>query len=252
MLALKMLLTVAGVLLLAAALWIPMFGAGKYVARMRKKAKQEGLDGESAMAELDPIKIDWHRPAALAITSCVPLLIAASIVVVPSGMGGVRISQMSGTLPGTLYPGVHFITPLIDSVQTFDLRDRIFTAGMAETDTRTVSGKTISEKTGSGESVSEKILGQKELNVQSLEGLNIGLGVTVRYRLDPNKLSSVQAHLPQPADQQIVPPVVESAWRELAPHYTVREIFSSKREEVRAKAAAEIQRKLGADGIIVE
>jgi regulator of protease activity HflC (stomatin/prohibitin superfamily) len=32
----------------------------------------------------------------------------------------------------------------------------------------------------------------------------------------------------------------------------VREIFSSKREEVRAKAAAEIQRKLGADGIIVE
>ena len=43
---------------------------------------------------------------------------AASIVVVPSGMGGVRISQMRGTLPGTLYPGVHFITPLVDSVQT--------------------------------------------------------------------------------------------------------------------------------------
>jgi regulator of protease activity HflC (stomatin/prohibitin superfamily) len=46
--------------------------------------------------------------------------------------------------------------------------------------------------------------------------------------------------------------VVASAWRELAPQYTVREIFSSKREEVRSKATATIVRKLGADGIVVE
>jgi regulator of protease activity HflC (stomatin/prohibitin superfamily) len=50
----------------------------------------------------------------------------------------------------------------------------------------------------------------------------------------------------------LVPPVVASAWRELAPSYTVREIFSTKREEVRAAAAATITRKLAADGIIVE
>ena len=44
------------------------------------------------------------------------------------------------------------------------------------------------------------------MTVQSREGLNIGLAVTVRYRLDPNKLASVQAHLPQPADKELVPP----------------------------------------------
>ncbi len=38
----------------------------------------------------------------------------------------------------------------------------------------------------------------------------------------------------------------------LRPEYTVSEIFSTKREEVRGKAAAVITRKLGADGIIVE
>ena len=135
---------------------------------------------------------------ALAMAACVPLLIAASIVVVPSGMGGVRISQIGGTLPGTLYPGVHFVTPLVDSVQMFDLRDHLFTAGIVEE-----GGKPASQNDG--------------LTVQSLEGLNIGLGVTVRYRLDPNKLASVQAHLPQPADKELVPPVVASAWRELAP-----------------------------------
>ena len=88
--------------------------------------------------------------------------------------------------------------------------------------------------------------------MQSREGLNIGLAITVRYRLDPHKLDSVQAHLPQPADKELVPPVVASAWRELAPQYTVREIFSTKREEVRTKAAGIITRKLAADGIVVE
>jgi regulator of protease activity HflC (stomatin/prohibitin superfamily) len=147
-------------------------------------------------------------------------------------MGGVLISQVDGTLPGTLYPGVHFIKPMIDSVELFDLRDHLFTTGIAPEGAKTA--------------------GQKELDVQSREGLNIGLGVTVRYKLDPNKLSSVQTHLPQPADKELVPPVVGSAWRELAPQYTVREIFSTKREEVRSKAAEVITRKLGTDGIVVE
>ncbi len=76
--------------------------------------------------------------------------------------------------------------------------------------------------------------------------------MTVRYRLDPSKLASVQARLPQPADKELVPPVVASAWRELAPSYTVREIFSTKREEVRDHATTIITKKLGADGIVVE
>jgi regulator of protease activity HflC (stomatin/prohibitin superfamily) len=53
-------------------------------------------------------------------------------------------------------------------------------------------------------------------------------------------------------DKELVPPVVASAWRELAPQYTVREIFSTKREEVRSKASAIITRKLAADGLVVE
>ena len=170
---------------------------------------------------------------ALVLVACLPLLVATSIVVVPSGMGGVRVSQIGGTVPGTLYPGVHFVTPLVESVELFDLRDHLFTAGVTDE-----TAKAGAQKTG--------------LTVQSLEGLNIGLAVTVRYRLDPNRLDSVQAHMPQPVDKQVVPPVVSSAWRELAPSYTVREIFSTKREEVRSKAAAIITRKLGADGILVE
>jgi regulator of protease activity HflC (stomatin/prohibitin superfamily) len=226
MIALKLLLTIAGVLLLAAALAIPLYSFWLRMYVMRRKAA-----GETEIADPDPIA--WRAPVALSVVACLPLLIASSIVVVPSGMGGVLVSQVSGTEPGTLFPGVHFVTPLIDSVDTFDLRDHLFTAGVAEE-----GSKPAAPKSG--------------LSVQSREGLNIGLAVTVRYRLDPNKLDNVQAHMPQPVDKELVPPVVASAWRQLAPEYTVREIFSSKREEVRARAANIITHKLGADGIIVE
>jgi len=235
MIALKMLLTVAGVLLLAAALGIPLYQLVIRILRARRKAAEatEPGQGELAKAEIELVEIPWRGPLALVLVACLPLLVAASIVVVPSGMGGVRVSQIGGTMPGTLYPGVHFVTPFVESIETFDLRDHLFTAGVVE--------------------VGEKAATQKgNLTVQSLEGLNIGLAVTVRYRLDPNKLDSVQAHMPQPVDKELVPPVVASAWRELAPQYTVREIFSTKREEVRQKAATIITRKLDADGIVVE
>jgi regulator of protease activity HflC (stomatin/prohibitin superfamily) len=226
MIALKVLLTVARALLLAAALAISLYSLWLRIRMMRRKAA-----GETEF--LEPEEIAWRIPAALVLVACLPLLIASSIVVVPSGMGGVRVSQVSGTLPGTLFPGVHFITPLMDSVQTFDLRDHLFTAGIAEEGVRTGAAK-------------------NGLSVQSREGLNIGLSVTVRYRLDPNRLDYIQAHMPQPVDRELVPPVVDSAWRELAPEYTVREIFSTKREEVRSRAANIITHKLGADGIVVE
>jgi regulator of protease activity HflC (stomatin/prohibitin superfamily) len=239
MLALKMLLMVAGVLLLAAAVVIPLYGLWTRMQIARKKAQGAELDENETKVE--PKEIPWSTSVALAVAACPPLLIAASIVVVPSGMGGVRVSQISGTLPGTLYPGVHLITPLVDNVETFDLRDHLFTAGIVEE-----GGKKTVSTTASAPAQNAS------LSVQSREGLNIGLGITVRYRLDPNKLASVQAHLPQPADKELVPPVVASAWRDLAPEYTVREIFSTKREEVRGRAANVITKRLAADGIVVE
>jgi len=226
MLALKVLLTVAGVLMMATAAGIPIYGLWKRMEYTRRKAA-----GDESVAE--PGEIEWRLPAMLAAMACLPLLVAQSFVVVPSGMGGVRISQIRGTEAGTLYPGLHFVVPLIENVQTFDLRDQLFTAGLKDEGVKTHPK-------------------QAGLIVQSREGLNIGLGVTVRYRLDPNKLASVQAHLPQPAGKQLVPPVVASAWRELTPNYTVREIYSTKREDVRKKAAAIITRKLASDGIVVE
>jgi len=226
MLALKYLLVVAGVLLLAAAVCITLYDLWKVMMYWRGLAQ-----GMEELKKPEPVR--WRGSIVMSMIASVPLLMADTIVVIPSGTGGVRVSQISGTQPGTLYSGVHFVAPLTESVQTFDLRDKLFTTG-PDTSVQTVNAK------------------KSAMDVQSKEGLSMGLGVTVRYRLDPKRLDYIQSHLPQPVDTEIVPPVVASAWRELAPHYTVREIFSAKREDVREKAADTITKKLGADGIIVE
>ena len=174
--------------------------------------------------------IRWAAVAKLIVAAALCSLAAKSILVVPDGNAAVRISQISGVRPGTLYAGAHFITPLVDRAQLYDVRDRVFS-------------------TSSAEGTREKL---EVLNVETREGLEVGLAVTVRYRIDPRRLDYVQANLPQPIDQEIVAPVVTSVFREVAPNYVVRDIFAIKREEFRARATQIITDRLSSDSIVVK
>jgi len=169
----------------------------------------------------------WRTAGRLSALALAPLLAGLSIEVVPAGMAGVRVSQISGTLPGTLYPGLHFVVPLVQTVTLYDVRDQLF-------------------QTSLGEKAAQP------MKVQTKEGLSVGLAVAVRYRIDPQRLSFIQASLPQPVDQELVPPVVASTFREIAPGYLVRDLFAGKREEIRREAAGAIARRLAPDGIIVK
>jgi regulator of protease activity HflC (stomatin/prohibitin superfamily) len=174
--------------------------------------------------------IRWAAAAKLVVLAALLSLAASSIVVVPDGEAAVRISQISGVRPGTLYAGTHFILPLIDRAQLYDVRDKVFSTSAAE-------------------GTREKL---EVLNVETREGLEVGLAVTVRYRIDPRRLDYVQANLPQPIDQEIVAPVVTSVFREVAPNYVVRDIFAIKREEFRQRATQIITTRLSSDAIEVK
>ena len=192
--------------------------------------------GEGPLPPAPPIR--WRTGVALVFLAWAPMLLALSIFVVPSGMAGVRVSQTQGTLPGTLYPGVHFVTPLAESVAVFDTRDQLFTTGSPEERPRNEAKENKPKL--------------EPLNVQAKEGLIVGLAITVRYRLDPKRLDYIQANLPQPVEKEIVPGVVASVWRDLVPNYTVRDVFAARREEIRKRAAGLITQKLAMDGIIVK
>src|SRR5215470_617933 len=69
----------------------------------------------------------WSLAAKLFGWGWIPVLLAFSIAVVPEGSGGVRISQLSGVLPGTLSPGVHLVLPFVERIEDYDLRDHLYT-----------------------------------------------------------------------------------------------------------------------------
>src|ERR1700733_1620199 len=230
MLALRYLLITCGLGMIFAAVCILTYDL------YREMAYRRALETPGEAASAAPVVVRWRTSLALAMLAWGPLLAAFSIVVVPSGMAGVRVSQMNGTVPGTLYPGAHMVTPLVEEVTLFDTRDQIFTTGVSE-----------GEKSAANISAKNHLL-----DVQAKEGLTLGLAITVRYRLDAKRLDYIQGNLPHPVEKEIVPPTVASVWREIVPNYTVRDVFSAKREEVRRQAAALITQKLAADGIVVK
>jgi regulator of protease activity HflC (stomatin/prohibitin superfamily) len=232
MLALKYLLMILGIGLFGSAGALVAYDV--FLTTQLRRLLRGGAGGESG-TEVGALTGRPFRPVRarlalqLAAAGVLAILITQTVEVVPDGTAGIRVSQLWGARPGTLYPGVHLITPLVDSIAIYGTREQVYSTLAAE---------------------NPKQLGDV-LTVQAREGLNIGLAVSVRYRLDPKRLDSIHTNLPQPVGEQVVAPVVSTIYRQLAPNYMTREIFATKREELRSKAAEAITSRLASDGILV-
>jgi regulator of protease activity HflC (stomatin/prohibitin superfamily) len=222
MLMIKFALLAAGLAGMAHSLWLVALDLRRRQEHLRRVAL---LPPDAPREPLPPVR--WRRASRQCAAGALGVLYGLAIVVVPSGRAGIRVSQLWGTRPGPLYPGVHVVKPLLEDVVLYDTRDHLWPPPPAK---------------GAPE----------PLSVQSKEGLAVGLAVGVRYRLEPQRLAHIHADLPPDVDGDIVPVVVASAFREVVPNYMVREVFATRREEVRARAAAIIAAKLGEDGIVVK
>src|SRR5437899_12693581 len=117
MLVLKYLLTSGGIAMMVIAAGILVYD---FYLDIRHRQTQ-------AMPEAAPTAaphIRWRTSLALALLACGPLLIAAGIVVVPSGLAGARWSRRKGTLPRPLCRGADFVTRLAESVRRCGTRGR--------------------------------------------------------------------------------------------------------------------------------
>ncbi|HWC16623.1 MAG TPA: SPFH domain-containing protein, partial [Terriglobales bacterium] len=231
MLLLKLLLITAGDGLLLAAAVVLGYDVYTFIrARQRIQAAESGT-GRLTEAEL---KLRTRLAGITCGAGILLLLLATTFDVVPAGHAGVRVSQISGTEQTTLYPGIHFKSPF-EILAMYDTRTHIMTTGNVD---QNLEGN--------------KPKRHETLNVTATEGLTIGLAITVRYKLDPNRLAYIHDNLPSDIDTDVVPPVVATVFREIVPNYTIRDVFARRREEIRRAAAEQIAQKLKRDGVIVE
>lgn len=138
---------------------------------------------------------------------------------------GVRYNRLTGTLRESregwtvLLPGVHELV-------RFSLREQVYHPAR-----------------------SDKASGDRPF--QTVEGLAIGVDVSVRYALDPVQVVPVARRLPTDLGGQLVEPLVDGVLHKVFAKYTVREVFSTKRAEIQQVVSDELRGLLSADGILV-
>src|SRR5438445_11437627 len=139
----------------------------------RNKTDESGVEVEPlARRPLRPVR--WRLALQLTIAGALLLLITESFAVIPDGAAGVRVSEFWGARPGTLYPGMHLITPLVDSIAIYDTREQVYSTVAAE---------------------NPKQKGDL-LTVQARKELNLEIAVAVGYPKILERKDAVEAHLP--------------------------------------------------------
>ena len=138
---------------------------------------------------------------------------------------GVRLNRLTGSTT-TLGEGAALVVPGLHELRTYSLQDQLYRPQR-----------------------SSKADG--EAPFQSSEGLSLGVELTLRYALDPAKLAISAKNLPADIGGELVEPLVQGVIYKVFTSYTVREIFSTKRQELQERIEAELKPLLATDGIVL-
>ena len=138
---------------------------------------------------------------------------------------GVRVNQLTGDV-SEWRDGSVLVMPGLHAMRVYSLRDQTYQP----------------EQIRSAEGAAP---------LQSVEGLSLGIDLSVRYALDPAKVRAMSKSLPDDIGAEIVEPAVQGVIYKTFARYTVREIFSTKRVEIQQAIESELAAKLSADGIVL-
>jgi regulator of protease activity HflC (stomatin/prohibitin superfamily) len=141
------------------------------------------------------------------------------------GTIGVRINRLTGGL--ALMPeGPALILPLVHGLKRYPLRDQVYRPA-------------------------KSARAEGDAPFQSVEGLSLGVDVTVRYALDPARVLSVAQRLPDNVGGDLIEPAVDGVLHRAFARRTVREIFTEKRALIEDEIRAELGQLLASDGVLL-
>jgi regulator of protease activity HflC (stomatin/prohibitin superfamily) len=86
---------------------------------------------------------------------------------------------------------------------------------------------------------------------QSIEGLSIGVDLSIRWSVDRSRITHFSREFPDDLNADLVRPAVAAVVYPLFARHTVRQIFSAQRAEIQQEIARELQPKLAAVGLVL-
>ena len=174
---------------------------------------------------VEAFSIPWRRVAAGLVLVVVALVFNPPLRSVLPGEVGVRVNHLTGGL--VIVPeGPVVVAPFLHSLRVYSLRDQVY---RPERSARAAGAAPF----------------------QSIEGLSIGLEATIRYALDPDRVSAIARRLPQDVGRDLIEPVVDGVLYRTLSRFTVKEIFSDKRADLQRAVEGELRDTLAHDGVLV-
>ena len=164
-----------------------------------------------------------RNQATKGLTSVVIILLVAAILLTSVGAGlvflqadeyGVVISAFApkGYREVALSPGLHWIIPIVESVQKYSIARQTYT---------------MSSATSEG-----VVQGDDSIQARTKDGQQIFIDASVIYAVDPLKVVTLYSTWRFNYEEQLVRTQARGVIREVASQYGVEEIVSTKREEM--------------------
>ncbi len=145
--------------------------------------------------------------------------------VVPAGEIGVRINRMTGNV-SVCPEGPVLVLPFVHELRRYSLREQVY----RPSDSATADGAAP---------------------FQTVEGLSVGISITVRYALDRDHIADIARRLPTDVGKDLIEPTVDGVLHHALSKHTVREVFTDKRIEIQNDIEQELRGLLARDGIAV-
>jgi regulator of protease activity HflC (stomatin/prohibitin superfamily) len=160
--------------------------------------------------------------------------LAAGLVFIEPEQRGVVISalQPGGYRTTSLSPGLHWIIPGAERVQTYDI----------SLDTYTMSGTTSTTGEGSEDSV----------RARTNDGQEVFIDASVIYAIDPAKVIELHIAWQNRYEEGVVRPLARGIVRDSASQYGVEEIVSTNRAEMEERITAVLAAKLAENDLLLK
>ena len=190
-------------------------------------AKATGLAATLGVIEMVSSSRGRRVLAVLALTGLtVGFVVARPIRSIPAGTAGVRVNRLTGGMT-ILDEGWALALPGIHEFRTYPLHDQVYRPADAI------------KSTGAGA-------------YQSVEGLSLGIDITVRWALDPEKMSKAARLRPDELEHDLVQPTVDGALHRAFAQHTVREIFATHRAPIQKGLEDELRTALAGEGVVIK
>ncbi len=191
---------------------------------------------EGSMEKVIDLKGEVKKKAHMIIIGVIAFLILITvikgIVVVPAGHRYVVFNIFKGVLENELDEGIHIILPYLNTVSSYDARLQEYT---------------MSSIRGEG-----RVNAPDSLWSPTKEGLQVGIDLTVWYKIDPQKVSVLHQEIGPAFESKIIRPSVRSTVRHHISKYAIMDVYSKKRKEIEDNIFNDLKEQLTVNNILVE